>query len=133
MRHAVPLSSSLPKLVLIASATGIDANSLATTNLTFPQGMSAGNTIPLFAKITRNTGTITLLVCTIRLNAVSLKAIAAVTTALLGATANYLTIPLNSDLAAQAIPITSNYDVVVNTINGGASTIDVSIWGYQMS
>lgn len=126
-------ASFLPKVVLIASKSNVNANSLATTTLDYAAGISASNSFPLFGRITRNNGTLSLLVFTIRLNSNVLKAVAAASTLLLGATTDALIVPLNSVETPSVVSITGGYDVNVTTINGSSGGIDISIYGLQVS
>lgn len=118
---------------LIAAGLGVNANALATTTLTWSNGMTAANTVPMFAQIFRRTGTLSLLVASLRLNAVIIQPIAALTAALLGAGADPLLFPLGTTTSATIVPVTGNWDLIVGTINGGASTIDVLVYGLKVA
>lgn len=122
-----PVSTNQP--YLLAFARGVDANSLATTTLTWANNMNAATTLPMFARVKRITGTLSLMIGSIRLNAVIIQAVSAVQSALMGAAANPLNFTLDTTTSATVVPATGNWDMVVGTINGGASTIDVEIWG----
>lgn len=128
------LSSSQFPLIVIANKTGIDANALATTTLDYRNGATAANSIPLFARVTRASGTMLLLVFSIRLNAAILHAVAAPVSALMGGSGENLLLPLNSTTASLTVPnATGNYDVVVGTVNGTASTLNIEIYGIKIS
>lgn len=114
---------------LLAFARGVDSNALATTTLTWANNMSAATTLPMFARIKRISGTLALLVASIRLNTVIIQPIGAVQSALMGAAANPLIFALDTTTSATVVPSTGNWDIVVGTINGGASSIDVEIFG----
>lgn len=118
---------------LLASALGADANSLATTTLNWTIGMNAANTIPLYAQVFRRTGTLSLMVATLRLNTVIIQPIAALTAALLGAGADPIGFSLDTTTSTTVIPVAGNWDLTVGTINGTAATIDVMIYGLKIA
>ncbi len=126
-----PVSSTQP--YLIASAVNIDGNSLATTTLNWNNGASAANTLPMYARIVRRTGTITLLVASLRLNSNIIQPITAIQSALLGSGNDPVIYPLSSLVSVTTVPIAGNWDLVVNTINGSSTTIDVSIYGLKIA
>lgn len=118
---------------LIAAGIGVNANTLATTTLVWSNGMNAANTMPMFAQVFRRTGTLSLLVASLRLNAVIIQPIAALTAALLGAGADPLLFPLGTTTSATIVPVTGNWDIVVGTINGSAATVDVFVYGLKIA
>ncbi len=118
--------------ILIAKGTNIDGNTLAATTLTYQSNFNASNTLPLFAKITRKSGTVLLLVFTIRLNSNILASCAAIFTALLGSGGDFLTTSLTNNIGATVTSVSSNYDVNVTTINGSAATFDLEIYGIKL-
>ena len=127
-----PLVSSIQPF-LIASATAIDSNALATTTLTWATGMTAANTVPLFMRVSRVTGTMLLLIGTLNLNSVVMQTVAAAEAAALGASASALQYPISSVLSVVPVPTVGNYGFVVGTINGSASTITVQVYGWKIS
>lgn len=122
-----PVSVNQP--YLLAFARGVDANSLATTVLTWANNMNAATTISMFARIRRISGTLSLMIGSLRLNTTIIQPVSAVQSALMGATASPLIFALDTTTSATIVPVTGNWDFVVGTINGGASTIDVEVWG----
>lgn len=122
-----PVSINQP--YLLAFARGVDANSLATTALTWANGMTAATTLPMFARVKRVTGTLSLMVASLRLNTTIIQPITALQSALMGAAASPLNFALDTTTSATVVPGTGNWDIIVGTINGGAATIDVEIWG----
>lgn len=121
-----PVSSN--QFYLLASGT-VDANALATTVLSWANNMTAATSIPMFARVRRASGTLALMVGSIRLNTTIIQPISAVQSALMGAGANPLIFALDTTTSATVIPMAGNFDVVVGTINGGASSILVEIYG----
>lgn len=120
---------STQQFYLIASAVGVDANSLATTTMNWSAAFTAANTLPMYARLKRATGTLSLLVGSIRLNATIIQPVTALQAALVGATSSTLNFTLDTTTSATNIPAAGNWDVVVGTINGSAATITVEIWG----
>lgn len=118
---------------LLANAIGVDSNSLATTTLNWANGLSAANTFPLFVRVYRVTGTISLLVASIKLNSVIIANVLATEAAQLAATTSALQYPLSSTVSVTPMPIAGNYQITVGTINGGASTISIEIYGFKIS
>lgn len=127
----VPATVSPNQFYLIASARSIDANSLATTTLTWAAFMSAANTIPLIARLYRKTGTVSLLVGTLALNGTTIQSIPALTSTLLGAAADPLNLLLSTNTSASIVPISGNWAFTVGTVNGTPSTVDVEVWGFK--
>lgn len=121
------------QVFLIASKLGVDANALATTVLDWQNGASAATTFPMYARVSRASGTLALMVASLRLNATIIQPISAVQSALLGAAAAPLIFSVDTNTSATVIPNTGNYDVVVGTINGGASTIDIYVYGLKVA
>lgn len=124
---------SLNQAYLLAVARNVDANTLATTALSWQNGMSAATTFPMYARITRKTGTLSLMVASLRLNSVIVQPISAVQSALLGAASDPLLYPLSSAISVTIVPITGNWDIVIGTINGSGATLDCEIWGLVIS
>ncbi len=122
-----PVSTNQP--YLLAFGRGVDANALATTTLTWTNNMSALTTLPMFARVKRVTGTLSLMVASLRLNTTVIQPITALQSALMGAAANPLNFALDTTTSATVVPGTGNWDIIVGTINGGAATVDVEIWG----
>lgn len=120
---------SVNQSYLLAFARGVDVNSLATTTLTWANGMTAATTLPMFGRVKRITGTLALMVASLRLNTTIIQPITALQSALMGAAASPLNFALDTTTSATVVPGTGNWDIIVGTINGGAATIDVEIWG----
>lgn len=118
---------------LLASVLGANANGLATTTLNWANGMSAANTIPLYAQVFRRSGTLSLMVATLRLNTVIVQPISALNAALLGAGADPIGYSLDTTTSATVIPVAGNWDLTVGTINGGAATVDVFVFGLKIA
>ncbi len=116
---------------LLANAIGVNANVLATTTLTWATGMNAANTCPMFARIYRVTGTLSLLIGTLLLNSVVIQTVAAAESLVLAATSSALHYPISSAVAVQVVPTAGNYQFTVGTINGGASTITIEVYGIK--
>lgn len=125
----IPGPVSANQSYLLAFARGVDANSLATTTLGWANGMTAATTLPMFARVKRVTGTLSLMVASLRLNTTIIQPITALQSALMGAAASPLNFALDTTTSATVVPGTGNWDIIVGTINGGAATIDVEIWG----
>lgn len=111
----------------------IDANALATTALSWLNGATAANSIPLVARVYRVSGTLSLMIGTLNLNAVVVQAVSAVQSALLGAAADPVQYPLSSAVAVAIMPVAGNYGFTVGTVNGTASSIRVEVWGWRVS
>ncbi len=109
-----PVSTN--QFYLLASGT-VDANALATTALTWANNMSAATTIPMFARVRRVTGTLVLMIGSLRLNSTIIQPISAVQSALMGATANPIIFALDTTTSATVVPLAGNWDLVVGTIN----------------
>jgi hypothetical protein len=124
-----PVSTN--QFYLLASGT-VDSNALATTVLTWANNLTAATSIPMFARIRRASGTLALMIGSLRLNTTIVQPISAVQSALLGAAANPLIFALDTTTSATVIPMTGNWDFVVGTINGGASSILVEVYGCSM-
>lgn len=121
-----PVSTN--QLYLLASGV-IDANTLATTSLSWLSSMTAATTLPMYARVRRVTGTLSLLIASLRLNSTIIQPITALQSALMGAAASPITFALDTTTSATVIPSAGNWDLVVGTINGGAATISVEIFG----
>lgn len=128
-----PATPSAIQPYLIANAIGVDANALATTALNYAAGMTAANTFPLCMRIYRVTGTLALLVGSLKLNNVVIQPVLAAEAAVLAATSSALHYPISSTVAVQPVPVAGSYAFTVATINGGASTITVEVWGLRIS
>lgn len=127
-----PIVSSVQPY-LLANAVGVDANSLATTSLNWIGTMNAANTFPLFARIYRVTGTMALLIATLKLNSIVIATILAAESAQLAATTSALQYPLSSTVSVTPMPVAGNYQLTVGTINGSGATITVEVWGFKIS
>lgn len=133
MRLEVPSNASPNQFYLLASGSGIDANSLATTTLIWQGGATAANSIPVLARITRQTGTLALMVGSLRLNTTIVQAISAGSSALMGAAADPIQFMLDTNTSVTVVPLSGNWDLVVGTINAGAATIRIEVWGYRIA
>lgn len=133
MQVTIPVGISPNQFYLIASARSVDANSLATTTAIWQNGANAANTIPIAARVFRKTGTLSLLVGSIRLNSTIIQPISSASSLLMGAGADPIQFLLDTTTSATVVPLSGNWDVVVGTINGTAATIDVEIWGFRTS
>lgn len=133
MQLTIPSLASANQFYLIAAARGVDANNLATTTAIWQGGASATNTIPMVARMFRKTGTLALMVGSIRLNSTIVQAISAGSSALMGAAADPIQFMLNTTTSATVVPLSGNWDIVVGTINGAPATIDMEIWGFRTS
>lgn len=118
---------------LIANAIGVDANALATTTLNYVGSMTAANTVPLFMRVYRVTGTLALLVGSLKLNSVVMQAVLAAESVVLAATSSVLHYPISSTVAVQPVPTVGSYAFTVGTVNGAPSTVTVEIWGLRIS
>lgn len=128
-----PPTVSSVQSYLLASVLGANANGLATTTLSWANGMSAANTIPLYAQVFRRTGSLSLMVATLRLNAVIIQPIAALASALLGVGADPIGYSLDTTTSATVIPVAGNWDLTVGTINGSSATLDVFVYGLKIA
>ena len=126
-----PVSSIQPYLV--AAVRAVDGNALATTALSWQGTASAANTLPLYIRIVPKSGTFSLMVANVQLNGVTMQAISAVQSALIGSSANPLLYPVSSAVGVNVAAVTGNWQVVVATINGSAATFDCEIWGLRIS
>lgn len=124
---------SVNQVYLLAAARDVNANSLATTTLSWQNGMSAATTLPMYARITRKTGTLSLMTASLRLNSVIVQPISAVQSALLGAGSDPLVYPLSSAVSVTIVPISGNWDIVVGTINGSGATLDCELFGLKIA
>lgn len=131
MQISAPSSVSSSQFYLLASARDVDANAIATTTLNWQNGASAANSTPIMGKIFRKTGTLSLMVGALRLNATIIQPVSAVQSALLGAGANPINYLLDTNTSVTVLPIVGNWDVNLTTPNGTASSIDVEIWGFK--
>lgn len=118
---------------LIASLAGINANSAATTTLNWAPGLTAANTLPLFARVSVATGTLSLMVASIRLNTVVVQPFSAANSVLLGSGTDPVNFPISSAVSTTVIPASGNWDLTVGTINGTAATVNVSIYGLKIA
>lgn len=128
-----PAAPSAIQPYLIANAVGVDANALATTSLNWAAGMTAANTFPLCIRIYRSTGTLALLIGSLKLNNVVIQAVLAAEAAVLAATSSALHYPISSTVAVQPVPTTGSYAFTVGTINGAAATLLIEVWGFKTS
>ena len=125
-----PLPSS-NQLYLIAQAT-IDANAQATTPLVWMNGASAATTVPLCARITRVSGTLALMIGALNLNGIVVQAVSAVQSALMGSSADPIQYPLSSLVSVGVMPAAGAYSFTVGTINGGAASVLVQVYGFKI-
>lgn len=130
MQLETPSAASSNQFYLLAAARGLDSNALATTTLTWQNGATAGISIPIVSRITRKSGTLALMVGSLRLNSTIVQAVSAASSLLMGAGADPVQFLLNTNTSATVIPLSGNWDFVVGTINAGVSTIDVEVWGF---
>lgn len=128
-----PSAASQYQFYLIAVARGINANSLATTTLSWQNGATAANTLPVTARVYGRSGTMALMVANIQLNSTTIQPVSAASSALLGSGSDPLVFPLGTTTSASVVPASGNWTVVVGTINGAGATIDVEIWGIRTS
>lgn len=133
MQLTAPSFASPFQFYLIAVARGVNANSVAATTLSWVNGASAANTIPMMARVFGKSGTLSLMVATLRLNTTIIQPISAANSALLGSGADPVNYPLGTTTSATVMPATGNWDINVTTFNGTASTVDVEIWGIRTS
>lgn len=124
---------SIYQFYIIAAARGVAANSLATTTLTWLNGASASNTIPMTARVLGKSGTLALMIASIQLNSVAIQPVTAASSALMGSGADPLVFPLGTTTSASVVPASGNWAVVVSTINGTSASIDVEVWGIRTS
>lgn len=129
----VPSNASTNQFYLIAVARGVDANSIATTTMSWLSGSSAANTIPMVARVFRRTGTLSLMVGSLRLNSTIIQPLSAASSALLGAGSDPTQFQLDTTTSTTAMPVTGNWDINITTFNGTASTVDAEIWGFRTS
>lgn len=133
MQLTVPSVASANQFYLISAGRGINANSLATTTLTWQNGATAANTIPIVGRVFGKSGTLSLMVASIRLNSTIIQPVSAASSVLIGAGADPVNFMLNTTVSTTVIPLSGNWDVVIGTINGTGATIDVEIWGFRTS
>lgn len=117
---------------LIAVARGVNANSVASTVLSWQGGASAANTLPCVARVLGKSGTLSLMIAALRLNSVIIQPISAASSALLGSAADPITFPLGTTTSAAVTPLSGNWDINVTTFNGTSSTVDVEIYGIRL-
>lgn len=110
----------------IAYGRGIDANSLATTTLTFDNGLNLSNSVPLICVIKYKTGTYSLGVC--RLKAGALVSSGLILLSGLVSGTNCVFAILNTGLS---IDTTQSLGLEITTVNGSASTLDVDVMGFS--
>jgi hypothetical protein len=128
-----PAAPSAVQPYLIASVASVDANALATTDLSWATGMTAANTIPLFMRVYRATGTLALLIGQLKLNSVIVQTVGAAESVVLAATSSALQYPISSVVGVQVVPIAGNYQFTVATVNGTASTVRVEVYGFKVA
>lgn len=133
MEFFSPSVASASQFYLLADARSVDANAQAATTMIWRNGAGATNTIPIIARVFRKTGTLVLMVGTLRLNSTIIQPISAVSSALMGSGADPINFLLDTNTSTTVVPASGNWDLNVTTINGGASTVDVEVWGFKMS
>lgn len=133
MQLTIPSNASPYQFYIIAVARGVNANSIATATLAWVNGTNASNTIPMTARIFGKSGTLSLMVAALRLNAVIIQPISAANSTLLGSGTDPVLYPLGTTTSATVVPGSGNWDINVTTPNGTASTVDVEIWGIRTS
>ena len=107
---------------LIASATGVDANTLATTTLTFANGGTLDLHVPFEAVVEWESGTYTLAVARVKANGSTIGT----SLPLNGlASTNRFAIDLKGSLVAN----TGDLGVEITTINGSAATFTIKVYG----
>lgn len=113
----------------IASAQNINANSLASTVLSFEPGLSLSNSMPAYIIIKYNSGTFTLAVARLKIGSVVLSSLLALNGLALGnpAIANILT----TGWVINAL--VDNLQVEVTTINGSSSSFNIEVFGFVYS
>jgi hypothetical protein len=95
--------------------------------------MTAANTIPLFMRVYRATGTLALLIGQLKLNSVIVQTVGAAESVVLAATSSALQYPISSVVGVQVVPIAGNYQFTVATVNGTASTVRVEVYGFKVA
>jgi hypothetical protein len=125
-------SSSAPKssndLYLIATHKDININELESKTIQFLSGISAKNTIPLFAKIIRNNGIISDAKCGIYLNKEKIKDVS-VQICQIGSTNKQVIANFDQEIAYHT---EGDYNFVIDNINGSAASISVEIYGLKV-
>lgn len=130
VRLQTPSNVSSNQFYLIAAAIGVDANAIAATNLSWQNAATAANSIPMVARIYRKSGTLSLMIATLRLNSTIIQPISAANSTLLGAGADPIQYLLDTTTSATVVPANGAWDFNVTTINGSGSTVDVEVWGF---
>lgn len=123
----VSQTSFIPKNIIrkIASVTGVDANSLASTALAFEPGLSLANAMPSFAIVKYRTGTVAAAVVRLDIGAVPVGPLAVL--AGLSATKPSIFNVLSS--AGTVIDTTQSLQLSCTTVNTSAMTIDCDVFG----
>lgn len=129
MSFTVPSNVSANQFYLLASALAANANAIATTALIWQNGANATNSISLIARVYRNTGTLSLMAGTLRLNATIIQPITAGSSALLGAAADPIQFTLSTNTSAAVMPVSGDWDLNVTSLNTSGATVNVEIWG----
>ena len=125
--YAEVLSWGVP--TLIASKTGVDGNTLATTNLTNITGLTPATTLATFAVIKYATGTYTLGVIRVKSNATTVLSGLIALSGLASGKPVTATIPVATGLLNDG---TGSYSVEVTTINGSGATFDIYLFGIKL-
>lgn len=134
MQLTSPAAAALyPLFCLLASAIGVNANSLGSTAMTWQNGASAANSVPLAATVFGTSGTLALLIANLTLNGTTIQPITATQSAFLGAGSSPLVFPLGSATSASVISNSGNWGATVGTINGTAATVSVFVYGVRLS
>ncbi len=87
----------------------------------------------MVARVYRKTGTLSLMIGTLRLNSTIIQPLSAASSVLLGSGADPTQFLLDTTTSTTAMPISGNWDINITTFNGTASTIDAEIWGFRTS
>ena len=123
----VSQASFIPKNIIrkIASVTGVDANSLASTALAFEPGLSLANSMPSFAIVKYRTGTVAAAVVRLDIGAVPVGPLAV----LLGMTATKPSIFNVLSSAGTVVDISQSLQLSCTTVNTSAMTVDCDVFG----
>ena len=123
----VSQASFIPKNIIrkIASVTGVDANSLASTALAFEPGLSLANAMPSFAIVKYRTGTVAAAVVRLDIGAVPVGPLAV----LIGMTATKPSIFNVLSSAGTVVDISQSLQLSCTTVNTSAMTVDCDVFG----
>lgn len=120
-----PRSGIQSSMYKIASLTGVDLATLATTTIPFTTGFTAANTYPNFRVIRYNTGTVGIALVSVALNGDAIDGGSGLS-GLAAGKYNYRPVDSNITLGT-----TGNYAITVGTANLTPATADVEIWGVK--